>query len=47
MGVRGLTTFIDDNQQNLLTTVKLSHELVVIDGLSLYFYLYDRTKNVR
>lgn len=39
MGVRGLTTFVNNNH-NLLRKVNLQSEQLVIDGFGLAYYLY-------
>lgn len=39
MGVKGLTTFVEGNH-NFLQNHKFKNSRLVVDGCSLYFYLY-------
>ncbi|CAK8683992.1 unnamed protein product [Clavelina lepadiformis] len=44
MGVRGLTTFIDERQRIHLLRTKFSEQCFVIDGSSLIYHIYDEAQ---
>ena len=40
MGVKGLTSFLEEVQATVFQTIKLSNQCFVIDGFSLAWFLY-------